>query len=288
MQVNASETVLAVSAENDDAVVLLKNVKLEGLPFERALSEFVRVADDQGYLKDQGHVLVAHFGETTGLTQQEIENAVSGATERVVTALLLQSTKAEFEQAKTQHSQPGIELLRKQAADQGIKEGNIDEIIEQIRGRSDEKQNDNQNTPKNSENADNRPTATAAKNNQSEKNNGGGAGNSENAKGHEQESNGSSKDDKVKENNGKDEDKPVSAGNGSKNEGQSSDNKSADGNQNSNGSDDNPSNNGDENKNDYADENEDQSNRDRNNGNRQDGNEQNEQDEDEQDEQNDD
>jgi|GEM_PF-2936260 len=283
MQVDASETVLEVSAENDDAVMLLEKVKLEGLPFEKALSEFVGAADDQGYLKDQGHVLVAHFGETAGLSQEDIEDVVSGATERKVTALVLQSTTADFEKAKTQHSQPGIELLKKQAADQGIEEQDVDEIIEKIRGNSNKQKNGNKNTPQNDEKADNRPTGTAAKNDKSEKNNGSTAGNSENAK--NDKSNGSGQDDKVKGNSGNSsdapKDKPVSGGSGGKNEDQSS----GDGNKNNNDSDDTPNNNGDGNKNDNAGGNEDQSSRDRDNGNRQDSDEQEEQGEDEEDDQ---
>lgn len=223
VKVNASKTVLEVSAENDDAVLVLKNVKLEGLALKEAFSEFIKAADDQGYLKDQGHVLVAHFGEAASLTQQEIDDVVSSATEREVTALLLQSTTNEYEQTKAQHGQPGIELLKKKAEEQGIKERNVDEIIEQIRGNSAKPQNDKQNTPKHSEKADNHPTATAIENDQSKKDNSGGAGNSENAKDREQGSsnNGSSNNKEVKENNGnvsgKAEDKPVSGSIGNKN-----------------------------------------------------------------------
>lgn len=258
VKVNTSRTVLEVSAENDDAVLLLKHVKLEGLALNEALSEFIKAADDQGYLKDQGHVLVAHFGEAASLTQQEIEDVVSGATEREVTALLLQSTKYEFEQTKAQHGQPGIELLKKKAAEQGIKERNVDEIIEQIRGNSAKQQNDKHNTPKQSEKADNRPTATAIENDQSEKDNSGGAGNSKNAKDYEQgysNNESSNKDDKeVKENDGnvsgKIEDKPVSGGNGNQNNNnENNNNENNNGNENSSDSQKN----GDENKNEHAD-----------------------------------
>ncbi len=236
VKVNASKTVLEVSAENDDAVLVLKTVKLEGLALKEALSEFIKAADDQGYLKDQGHVLVAHFGEAASLTQQEIDDVVSGATEREVTALLLQSTTNEYEQNKTQHGQPGIELLKKKAAEQGIKERDVDEIIEQIRGNSAKPQNDKQNTPNHSEKADDRPTATAIENDQSEKDNSGGAGNSENAKDNEQGASNIGSDNKdgeeVKENNGKVEDKPVSGSNGNQNS-----NNQDNGNQNSNDQD---------------------------------------------------
>ncbi len=226
MQVNASQMVLEVSAENDDAVMLLKNVKLEGLPFDKALSECVKVADEQGYLKDEGHVLVAHFGDTESLTQKEIENVVSGATERKVTALLLQSTKAEFEQVKNKNGQPGIELLKKQAADEGIKEQGVDEIIEQIRGKSAKQHNVGENTPKENEKADSRQTPTAAKNDQSEKNNGSGAGNSENAVEQGTSNNGnSSKDDKeVKENSSNDDNKTAETSNGNQSSNQNSGN----------------------------------------------------------------
>ncbi len=218
MKVNASQTVLEVSAENDDAVMLLNSLKLEGLSLQKALSAFVKAADEQGYLKDKGHVLVACFGDASGLTQQEIENVVSGATQRDVTALMLQSTKNEFEKAKARHTKPGIELLKKQAASLSIKEKDVDDIIRKMYGNSAKNQNSgSQNAPENNQKTDYHPSGPNAKNDQSEKNNSSGSGNSETPKNHEQESanTGSSrKDDKEMKDNsdasGHAEDKPVS------------------------------------------------------------------------------
>jgi len=256
MKVNASQIVLEVSAENDDAVMLLNSLKLEGLSLQKALSAFVKAADEQGYIKDKGHVLVACFGDEAGLTQQEIENVVSGATRREVTALMLKSTKAEFEKAKAQHTKPGMELLKKQAASLSIKEKDVDDIIRKMYGDSAKNQNSgSQNAPENDQKTDYHPSGPNAKNDQSEKNNSSGSGNSETPKNHEQESanTGSShKDDKEIKDNSHAEDKPVS-GNSVNQSGSSQD--SGDENKNENAGDSNGiQNNKDKNDNDSRQE----------------------------------
>ena len=168
MQLNASNTVLSVSAENDDAKMLLENMKLAGLQFEEALGAVVQAADAQGYLKDDGHVLVACFGNEPGINQRQIEKTVSESTRREVRVMLLQSSKKVFEEAKAHKLKPGVALLKKQAIEQGIKEQDVDEIIDQMVEQTSEKKNAQENQ---SEKNENRPTASA--NSQSEKVNGG-------------------------------------------------------------------------------------------------------------------
>lgn len=183
MQVNASGTVLGVSAENEDAQVLLRNMELAGLSFEAALMDVVQKADELGYLKDDAHVLVAHFGETECLTQQQVECDVSESTNRNVNVLLLQGSEEDYEQSKAQNQSPGVELLIKQAADQGIQSEDVDELVKQMSGNANGKSGENvQNAlDDNSEKANNSSAASVAANNEDKKNENDSSGNSENA-----------------------------------------------------------------------------------------------------------
>ncbi len=207
MQVNASGTVLSIAAENDDASVLLKNMTLTGLSFDNALEAVVEAADAQGYLKDNGHVLVACFGENTAVSQQQVEKTVSGSTRHAVNVLLLKSSKETFENAKAHHQSPGVELLKKQASDQGIKEQDVDKIIDQVFEKKYKKEK-SQNTQTQPEKDEVRPTdpskgqsqkdnaSDKKENEQNQQNNG-----SQSGKEVKENSSPSNKQDKPKDNN---------------------------------------------------------------------------------------
>lgn len=233
IQVNAQEIVMSLSAENEDAETLLQGMKLTGLTFEEALKAIVEAADEQGYLKDKGHVLVAHFGDTAGLTEQQIESAVSGSTQREVKTLMLQSSKETYVQAKAHHLKPGIELLKKQAADMGIEEQDVDAIIKHMRGNSPEKTN-SQDESNLREEADSQPTATSEKQNTNDNS----TGNSEKPQSHQTEGNQNGDDGNESSDNASvAQDKPNNMG--------SSDNSGND-NQSDNGSQSSHDNNGEE------------------------------------------
>jgi len=133
MRVDGTGMVLDVTAENDDAKVLLSQITLTHLTFEDALKTVVEAADALGYVKDNGHVLVACFGDKAVCTQQQIEQTVAEATRRKVRVLLLKGTKDRFEKAKEQHLKPGIELLKELAEKYGDTKADVDTMIDCVR-----------------------------------------------------------------------------------------------------------------------------------------------------------
>ncbi len=120
LSVDENDIVLSAEAGNEDAAALLENMQLKGLPIANALDALVHAAADGGWLKENGHVLVAHFGDTPGISEQQTLEIVSSAAGDTVNVLVLQSTKESFENAEKQHKSAGLELLRKNAANLGI------------------------------------------------------------------------------------------------------------------------------------------------------------------------
>ena len=122
LRVDDGDIVLLASAGNAEASLLLDGLTLAGLDIGDALESIVRAAVQAGYFHVKGHVLVAHFGDTPGLTEQRAAQIVSSAAGESVSVMLLQSTKAEFESAGKAQKSAGIELLKKNARKLGLDE----------------------------------------------------------------------------------------------------------------------------------------------------------------------
>lgn len=133
IEADANGVIISAKAQNGDAEALLADLNLTGMPFIDALRQVVQTAEEQGYLKDNGHVLVAHFGISTQVTEQEIETAVLSSTHKQVNVLLLESDTNEYREAEKQHQSAGISLLMKNAQRLGIDETDIDTIIKTVK-----------------------------------------------------------------------------------------------------------------------------------------------------------
>jgi hypothetical protein len=131
--VDNDENVLFVTAKNKEAKELLAGAGLAGMRFEDALKVVINSASQKGYLRDGGHLLVAHFGDSEGMSQQTLEQIViEQLPERGVIALALNGGKDEFEKAQKAGQKPGIELLMGGAREVGIKEKDIDVVIDKM------------------------------------------------------------------------------------------------------------------------------------------------------------
>jgi hypothetical protein len=133
LRVDSDNNVLLASAGNNDAAALLDGLALLGLPVGDALESIVRAAAQAGYFYERRHVLVAHFGDTPGLSEQQAKDIVSGVAGEAVSVMLLQSTKDEFENAEKDHKNAGVELLKRNARGLGIDETmDMDSMISAI------------------------------------------------------------------------------------------------------------------------------------------------------------
>lgn len=133
IETDASGVILSVKAQNGDAEDLLAELDLTGLPFVDALQRIVQAAEEQGYLKDNGHVLVAHFGVSAPVSEEEIETAVLSSTHRQVNVLLLESDKSDYQDADAQHQSAGVSLLMKNARSLGLENLDINTIINAVK-----------------------------------------------------------------------------------------------------------------------------------------------------------
>ena len=133
LSVDENDIVLGAAAGNDDAKALLKDTVLAGLPISDALDALVRAASENGWLADSGHVLVAHFGDTPGISEQQASDIVRSAAGDSVNVLVLQSTKEDYAAAEKQHKNAGLELLKKNAQSLGIDGSmDVDDVISAI------------------------------------------------------------------------------------------------------------------------------------------------------------
>ncbi len=133
IETDANGTILSVTAQNNDAEELLADLNLYGMPFIDALRCVVQTAEEQGYLKDSGHVLVAHFGVTAQITEEQVETAVAESTRKQVNVLLLQSDKSDYKEASQTHQSAGISLLMRDAQQFGIEDVDVDTIIQTVK-----------------------------------------------------------------------------------------------------------------------------------------------------------
>jgi len=133
IETDANGTILSVKAQNSDAEALLASLDLAGMSFIDALQCVVRAAEEQGYLKDNGHVLVAHFGVTASVSEAQVEAAVNESTHKQVNVLLLESSKRDYKKADQTHQSAGISLLMRNAQKCGLEDANIETIIETVK-----------------------------------------------------------------------------------------------------------------------------------------------------------
>jgi len=142
-EVDSGDVVLAVTAENDDAADLLQGLDLAGMPFTGALRTVVQAASASGYLAQDGHVLIAHFGDGEGISQQQAQNIVQGEAGSTVRVLAMNTNRNRFEHANGEES-AGMKLLREQAREQGVSADDAEALIDEMRGKKEDKQQDKQ------------------------------------------------------------------------------------------------------------------------------------------------
>lgn len=131
--VDDDDTVLFFTAKNKEAKELMTGVGLTGMRFDEALKVVINAASQKGYLKQGGHLLVAHFGDSEGISQQALEEIVADQLpESGVVALALNGGKDKFEKAKKAGQKPGIELLMDGAREAGIRDKDIDVVIDKM------------------------------------------------------------------------------------------------------------------------------------------------------------
>ena len=162
LSVDENDVVLWTVAANEDAATLLENMKLIGLPISDALDALVRAAAEGGWLADSGHVLVAHFGDTLGISAQQANDIVSNAAGNSVNVLVLQSTKEDYEAAEGQHKNAGLELLKKNAKNLGIDDSmDVDDVISAIEMKQNQQNSNGQTSHKpNNPQATEKPSST--------------------------------------------------------------------------------------------------------------------------------
>ncbi len=141
VKTDAEGIILSVNAQNSDAEALLENLNLIGMPFIDALRSVVATAEEQGYLKDNGHVLVAHFGTAAQVSEEQVETAVSESTHKNVNVLLLQGEESTYQYSGKTHQSAGISLLLKNAQRLGITGTDIDTLIKAVKKNVDGKHN---------------------------------------------------------------------------------------------------------------------------------------------------
>lgn len=157
LSVDANDVVLSAAAGNPDAAALLKDTRLTGLPISDALEALVRAASTGGWLSDNGHVLVAHFGDTPGISEQQAADIIRGAAGDTVNVLVLQSSKDDYEAAEMQQRSAGLELLKKNAHSLGVDDSlDVDDMITAVDKK--QKQQDSQKQDKT--NVSEKPSST--------------------------------------------------------------------------------------------------------------------------------
>jgi hypothetical protein len=128
--VDQNDTVISVSAEDDEAAALLEGLDIDGMQFEDALKVIVQAAAQKDYLKEDGHVLVAHFGDGEGISQEDVNTIVDGQLPAdKVSALALNGSADDYKNAKKSGKKAGIELLLNSADAAGIEEKDPDTVI---------------------------------------------------------------------------------------------------------------------------------------------------------------
>ena len=164
--VDQNDNVLEVSAENSDAHRLLEGTLLRDISFEQALEQIVNLAAAQGYFEQDAHLLVAHFGETPGISTEKVKQAVSQSTEHPVQVLVLQSTKTEYQNAKRQNKKAGVEMLKQKARDMHLDDDNeVGAIIDSMVDTQSDQSNAGRNADKNaSQNANKNANENAGRN----------------------------------------------------------------------------------------------------------------------------
>ena len=162
LSVDENDVVLWAVAANEDAAALLEDMKLIGLPISDALDALVRAAAEGGWLADSGHVLVAHFGNTPGISEQQANDIVSNAAGDSVNVLVLQSTKEDYEATEGQHQNAGLELLKKNAQSLDIDDSmDVDDVISAIAKKQNQQNSNGQGSHKpNNPQATEKPSST--------------------------------------------------------------------------------------------------------------------------------
>lgn len=131
--VDESGNVLSAEAKNDDAKDLLQGLEFRGLRFEDALKVIIKTAQQKRYLKNGGHLLVAHFGSDKGISQKRLEEIVNEQLpESGVNGLAINGSMGDYERYDKEGKKAGIELLMDSAHKAGIEDGDIDDVIENM------------------------------------------------------------------------------------------------------------------------------------------------------------
>lgn len=134
--VDSEDNVLSASAKNTDAERVLSGLNLSGMRIGVALKAVIAAADSMGYIKDGGHVIIAHFGGGEGVSQKQAEEIVSlELPERSVKAVALNGTLDEFKTSEKAGKKAGIEALMQDAREAGIKGQDIDAVIGKMSGK---------------------------------------------------------------------------------------------------------------------------------------------------------
>lgn len=131
--VDGGDNVISAEARNDDAKDLLTGLKLSGMRFEDALKAIIQTAAQKKYLRDDGHLLVAHFGSDEGISQQRLDEIVNvQLPETGVTALAINGGIVDYEKYEKAGKKAGIELLMEDARETGIEDEDIDKVIQSM------------------------------------------------------------------------------------------------------------------------------------------------------------
>lgn len=208
--VDENNNVLYVTPENSDAKTLLSGLDLTGKQFEDALRIIIQAAVKDSYLKDNGSVYVAHFGNGEGITQDQVSSIVGEETSDNVNVLVLNSGKDNFDKAEKAGEKAGIELLLNNAKVDGIDDMDVSAVIKIMSEKEKDKSNaksDNDNRGNlNNTNGDN-SLNNSNKNNTSDNNNGSkGNGKTDSVNGNNSDK-GSTSPTKNKDNDKKDKGK---------------------------------------------------------------------------------
>ncbi len=152
--VDKNDIVISVTPENEDAVNLLEGIHIEGMQFEGALKTVVREAAQKDYLKENGNILVAHFGEGEGVSPDTVNSIVIGEVPAGnVKTLTLKGSMADYNSAKKSGKKAEIELLLDSAEAAGVEETDLDKIINAM---SDKQKDNNKNKDKDNNNNKNK------------------------------------------------------------------------------------------------------------------------------------
>lgn len=182
--VDENDVVISVDPENEDAVRLLQTIELKGIQFQEALKMILQAAEQMDFIKDNGHLLVAHFGEGPGMTQEELVSLVNTEMpDAKINALSINGSTDDFENAKKSGKKAGIELLIKNAGDAGIDGQDPDTVINIMNGKAgnDHKENNGNNTDNGKHNNGSQTNGDNSTSNPPGNGNHGGSGNNGNS-----------------------------------------------------------------------------------------------------------